>query len=191
MHAEGGPGKKQQVTSGGEPTEEETLVQGVKHMAMASLAKPPAPAVGKMGDVSMDAGARVSGLDSYDGSSDASLAAQEHTQDHSLSIQERLRAAKMRSGHPERRTSLRSPGASRDIAKQRKIKKAVSPESIAQSFRTMQQVGVCGANAPEGHVQDVLMQDQDGAKEQDLMEGKLTATASNLMGAQDEPHQEP
>jgi hypothetical protein len=55
----------------------------------------------------------------------------------------------------------------------------------------MQQVGVCGANTPEGHVQDVLMQDQDGAKEQDLMEGKLTVTASNLMGAQDEPHQEP
>lgn len=98
---------------------EEVLAQGVKNMAMASPAKSPMLSTGSRAMRRWMLVKECRGLDSYDGSSDASLAAQEHSQDRSLSLQERLCAAKVIFGSLLERSkqSIRSPGASREIAK--------------------------------------------------------------------------
>jgi hypothetical protein len=90
-----------------------------------------------LGEGIKPAAQRVSGLDSFNGSSDMSLGS---GQTPPASIQERLRMAKEVVGHAhDRRQGVRSPGVSKDSIKAKKCRKATSPEAVAQSFRGIQQ----------------------------------------------------
>jgi hypothetical protein len=82
---------------------------------------------------------KISRLDSYDGSGDASMAKQEDEQERLSGLQERLRAAKVKTGgQQERKSTMRSPGAQRDITKLKKSKTVLNPVKISQSFRAFQ-----------------------------------------------------
>jgi hypothetical protein len=89
---------------------EDGLVWGMRKMAMQTPVKAAGPAKRPSQVAMMDQGAvsesvvrhetrdKISGLESYDGSSDASGAMQEDVKEHLTGFQERLRAAKAKSG---------------------------------------------------------------------------------------------
>jgi hypothetical protein len=89
---------------------EDGLVRGMRKMAMQTPVKAAGPAKRPSQVAMMDQGAvpesvvrhetrdKISGLESYDGSSDASGAMQEDVKEQLTGFQERLRAAKAKSG---------------------------------------------------------------------------------------------
>jgi hypothetical protein len=171
---------------------EEALVHGVKKMAVVSPTKPPgsvsSPGLGADGGMQggglgtsaqLEARDKVSGLDSYDGSSDASMSVQKDREERPVGVQERLRAARAKAGgQQERKSATRSPGALKEIAKKRS-KAMINPEKIAQSFRAFQR--------------DEKTDGDDEEKDTTIAEpeptGQRATTADNLVGAQGEPHQ--
>lgn len=171
---------------------EEALVHGVKKMAVVSPLKPPgsvsSPGLGVGGGMQggglgasaqPEARGKVSGLDSYDGSSDASMAVQEDRGERPVGVQERLRAARAKvGGQQERKSATRSPSALKEIAKKRS-KMMINPEKIAQSFRAFQRDEKSGGDDEE---KDTAMADPEST-------GQRATTADNLVGAQGEPHQ--
>jgi hypothetical protein len=127
----------------------------------------------------LEARDKVSGLDSYDGSSDASMSVQKDREERPVGVQERLRAARAKAGgQQERKSATRSPGALKEIAKKRS-KAMINPEKIAQSFRAFQR--------------DEKTDGDDEEKDTTIAEpeptGQRATTADNLVGAQGEPHQ--
>jgi hypothetical protein len=98
----------------------EGLMQEVKRMVMNSPPAAANPSSGYARETNMSA-QKVSGLDSYNGSSKSSM---EMAMSDRLSIQERLHAAKAKRGGS---LTIKSPGA-------KKNKKVLKPVAIAQSF---------------------------------------------------------
>jgi hypothetical protein len=119
------------------PAVADTLAKGVQRMVVDPILMVQRDQVGNLGEGIKPAAQRVSGLDSFNGSSDMSL---ESGQTPPASIQERLRMAKEVAGHAhDRRQGVRSPGVSKDSIKAKKCRKATGPEAVAQSFRGIQQ----------------------------------------------------
>jgi hypothetical protein len=142
---------------------EEVLVCGVGKLAMQTPVKATGPAkrssqegikgqgAGAEYDMRHEGWDKISRLDSYDGSSDASMAKQEDEQERLSGLQERLQAAKVKTGgQQERKSTMRSPGAQRDITKLKKSKTVLNPVKIAQSFRAFQSEETLGGRLPGG-----------------------------------------
>jgi hypothetical protein len=180
---------------------EEGLVRGVRKMVMQTPLKVASPAkrpgqegIKGQGAVSENAMRhegrdKISGLDSCDGSSDASMAMQEDEQERLAGLQERLRAAKAKSGgQQERKSSMRSPGAQKYIAKLKKSRTVLNPVKIAQSFMAFQTEETLGGEdlGRDVEMRHAVSRDQMVAAAGNLM----NEDAGNLVSAQGEPHQE-
>jgi hypothetical protein len=138
---------------------EEVLVLGVGKLVMKTPLKAAGPAkrssqegikgqgAGAEYDMCHEGRDKISGLDSYDESSDASMARQEDEQERLAGLQERLRVARAKTGgQQERRSTMRSPGAQRDITKLKRSKTVLNPVKIAQSFRAFQSEETLGGS---------------------------------------------
>ncbi|CAN6323864.1 unnamed protein product [Urochloa humidicola] len=126
---------------------ETALVEGVQKMAVEN----PPPAVHKE-DVLLDMQVkeRVSGIESYNGSTDGSLLSNEQSAAKPVempSMQERLHRAKSKI---EQKSVLKSPGAARDIDKNKK-KKGLNPEAVAASLKELQEDAGHASNLVGAH----------------------------------------
>jgi hypothetical protein len=179
------------------PTVADTLAKGVQKMAVDPKHMVQHDQVGNLGEGTELEAQRVSGLDSFNGSSDKSLGS---GQSLPVSIQEPLQLAKVMAGYSQdRHQGFRSPRASKDNIRAKKCRKATSPEVVAQSFRGLQQDGrmlmVTTKLAGETVMDtggDVRMQDKEhqelpptGFTSTDLQDGDMDFDV-NLTGSHDE-----
>jgi hypothetical protein len=153
----------------------EALSQDVQKMALGKR-----PRTANSPAVSRDSGVvvepqKVSGLDSYNGSSEASLGSDLYAP---ISVQDRLRTAKVKAIG-----SLLDRRNQKDIAKSKRNKKVLSLERIAQSFVGLQQGGwkqTAKDKEMEGNQQkltgDINMQDQEMAT------NGISPASSNALG---------
>ncbi|RCV45541.1 hypothetical protein SETIT_9G462500v2 [Setaria italica] len=142
------------------------LANGVQKMVV-DMAVPngnidPSVVAGCSQDAMMGFPEMVSGIDSYDGSSDGSLSIQEElmmskTAGAPLSLHEQLLRLRLRPA---------SPGASKDINKPKKHRSALKLEVIAKSLKEMQQGGVRsdGLHVPPGEVDMNAVSGSSGRK---------------------------
>jgi hypothetical protein len=186
-------------TSSKRPEDADALAQGVKRLAM-SQAPTPNSSTASMARSTGGANLRVSGLDSFDGSSEASM---ETGQSVLVSMQERLHTARGKTGSTYERIAIRSPSAAKDISKHKKAKKMLTPEAIAQSFLEIQHDGwkpkmVDGPHARAGglgeqqdrEMGDIPTSDGGHAPINGGIQGKLGSQLVNLMGSHGETRQE-
>jgi hypothetical protein len=179
------------------PAVADTLAKGVQKMAVDPKHMVQHDQVGNLGEGTELEAQRVSGLDSFNGSSDKSLGS---GQSLPVSIQEPLQLAKVMAGYSQdRHQGFRSPRASKDNIRAKKCRKATSPEVVAQSFRGLQQDGrmlmVTTKLAGETVMDtggDVRMQDKEhqelpptGFTSTDLQDGDMDFDV-NLTGSHDE-----
>jgi hypothetical protein len=114
------------------------LSQGVQKMALGKRPRTANSSAASHGSGAGRETQRVSGLDSYGGSSEASLESGLQKQ---ASVQDRLRSAKAKVLGPQQecKQAVQNSSAAKDTAKSKRNKKVLSPELIAQSFVGLQQ----------------------------------------------------
>ncbi|CAN6372213.1 unnamed protein product [Urochloa humidicola] len=142
-------------------------------------------------EASGQGGGKVSGLDSYFGSSDGSLLTQmpeiATRPSQPLSMRERLQLGKNKSlGAPTRKNLIKSPRAIRDIEKQARNKKGAAADALAASLEVdglgyMKNIEKEAAGMPPAPVAGAQAGEFQFAPE----------AANNLVGTQEEAHQEP
>jgi hypothetical protein len=135
---------------------------------------------------SVDARERVSGLESYVGSSDASLATQDVIRDRVITMQERLEATKAKDTTFTERQAQRSPSAARE-ARLKRPRNVLDPMRVTQVFMKVQMERRPDGRAKEGQDTDVHMEEQ---QTEDTVMQHATTVTSYLVGAHGEPHQE-
>nr|TKW21188.1 hypothetical protein SEVIR_4G177100v2 [Setaria viridis] len=179
----------------------EDLVHGVQKMAV-DVIRPStnvgSVANGRMQDEMLGVNERVCGIDLYNGSSDGTLSTQEESAKNKgaalpLSLHDRLLLAKSKTGGlPDRKSLVKSPGATKHINKSRKTNKSLKPEVIVQSLKELQSngklMGSLLAPMGAGLGSRALEEEKKVAGEtQDAL--KRVAATNNLVGAKDKPHQ--
>uniref|UniRef100_K3Y1S3 Uncharacterized protein n=1 Tax=Setaria italica TaxID=4555 RepID=K3Y1S3_SETIT len=179
----------------------EDLVHGVQKMAV-DVIRPStnvgSVANGRMQDEMLGVNERVCGIDLYNGSSDGTLSTQEESAKNKgaalpLNLHDRLLLAKSKTGGlPDRKSLVKSPGATKHINKSRKTNKSLKPEVIVQSLKELQSngklMGSLLAPMGAGLGSRALEEEKKVAGEtQDAL--KRVAATNNLVGAKDKPHQ--